>query len=151
MSILDKLNIFYDNTALAAIPLSDVIDLGDDSVSRNIGGPDAIYWVVQTGPTPATDSGSDATLRIQLASDSTANLATSPTTHLDTGVLPFASVAVANKVLFAGALPLGDYERYLGNITTVAAGPFTAGSVRSFLTRDPQFWRAFTANNPTVK
>lgn len=151
MSILDRLNVFYDNTPLAAIPLSDVIDLGADAVVHNIGGPEAIYLVVQTGPVAATDSGSDATLRLQLASDSTANLATSPTTHIDTGVLPFASVAVANKLLFCGALPFGDYERYLGIIATVASGPFTAGSLRAFFTRDPSYWRAFTSNNPVVK
>lgn len=152
MSILDRLNMFYDNVALAAIPLSDVIDTKNDSVATlsNIGGPDAIYWVVQTGPVVATDASSDATLRMQLASDSTANLATSPTTHLDTGVMPFATVARANTVLFAAPLPVGDYEKYLGVISTVAAGPFTAGSVRSFLTRDPQFWRAMYANNPRV-
>lgn len=151
MSILDKYNMFYDNTPLAAIPLSDVIDLGLTAVVRNIGGPEAVYLVVQTGPIAATDTGSDATLRLQLASDSVPALNSSPTTHIDTGVLPFASVAAANKVLLCAPLPFGDYERYLGILPTVAAGPFLTGSLRVFLTRDPQYWRAFTANNPQFK
>lgn len=148
MSILDKLNVFLDNTALGASGISDTVDLGANAVTRNIGGPDAIYLVVQTGPIAATDVGSDATLRVQLASDSTDNLATSPTIHIDTGVLAFAAVAVANKQLIVAPLPLGEYERYMGIILTVASGPYTAGSLRAFLTRDPQYWKAFTANNP---
>ena len=151
MSILDRLNIFHDNVALAAIPLSDVIDLGPDAVTRNIGGIEPIFFVAQTGPVAATDTGSDATLRIQLASDSTANLATSPTTHIDSGVLTFAQVSPANKLLLCAPLPFGDYERYLGVISTVAAGPYIAGSIRYFLTRDPSYWRAMQSNNPVVK
>ena len=151
MSILDRLNVFLDNTALTATGISDTIDLDDDALTRNIGGPDAIYFVVQTGPIAATDTGSDATLRVQLVSDSVAALNSSPTSHIDTGVLAFAAVAVANKLLVCAPLPYGDYERYLGVQLTVASGPFTAGSLRAFLTRDPQYWRAMQANNPTVK
>jgi hypothetical protein len=149
--ILDRLNMLMDNVALGSSGISDVIDLGDDVVLHQIGGPDAIYLVIETGPVPATDVSSDATLRVQLASDSTANLATSPTIHYDTGVLTFAQVAVANKTLAVAPLPFGDYERYLGAIITVAAGPFTAGSLRVFLTRDPQYWRVMGSVNPSAK
>lgn len=149
MSINDKLNCFYDNTALAAIPTSDVIDLGDDVTTRNVGGKDPVFLVIQTGGVTPTDAGSDATLRFQLASDSAAALNASPTVHIDTGVLSFATVAVANKVLLVAPLPFGNYERYLGLLATVASGPFTAGSVRAFLTRDPQFWTALGSNNPS--
>lgn len=150
MSINDKLNYFYDNTALAAIPTSDVIDLGDDVTTRNVGGKDPVFLVIQTGGTPATDSGSDATLQFKLVSDSVAALNSSPTTHIDTGALSFATVAVANKVLLVAPLPFGQYERYLGLTANVASGPFTAGSVRAFLTRDPQFWTALGSNNPSA-
>ena len=147
--ITDKLNYFYDNVALAAIPTSDVIDLGDDVTLHNIGGKDPVFLVIQTGPTPATDSGSDATLQFKLVSDSVAALNSSPTTHIDTGAMAFATVAVANKVLLVAPLPFGDYERYVGLTATVGSGPFTAGSVRAFLTRDPQWWRALGSNNPS--
>lgn len=147
--ILDQLNLFYNDTALAAIPTSDVIDLGDDVTTRNVGGKDPMFLVIQTGGTPATDSGSDATLQFKLVSDSVAALNSSPTTHIDTGTLSFATVAVANKVLLVAPLPFGDYERYLGLVPTVGSGPFTAGSVKAFLTRDPQWWRAMGSNNPS--
>lgn len=147
--ILDKLNLFSDNVAVTASAISDVIDLDSDVTLRNVGGPDAIYFVVMSG-TVATDASSDATLEVALVSDSTANLATSPTTHLTTGTLAFATFAVANKVLMAAALPLGDYERFLGVKYTVASGPLTAGTFKAFLTRDPQFWRAMGANNPVA-
>lgn len=150
MSILDNLNVFTDNVALTATGISDTIDLGDDSVTRNIGGPDAIYLVIKTGTLP-TDAGSDATFRARLVSDSTANLATSPTTHVDTGVLAFAAFAAANRTLLVAPLPLGDYERFLGVQYDIAGGPLTGGTFSAFLTRAPQFWRAFTANNPTWK
>lgn len=147
--ILDKLNTFSDNAALTVTAISDTIDLGADATTRNIGGPDAIYFVVQTNG--LLDAGSDATLKVALVSDSTANLATTPTTHIDSGTLSFAAVSGSNRQLLMAPLPLGDYERYLGVQYTVASGPFTAGTVRAFLTRDPQFWRAMAANNPAVK
>ena len=58
--------------------------------------------------------------------------------------------SVGNKVLLVAPLPFGQYERYLGLTATVASGPFTAGSVRAFLTRDPQFWTALGSNNPSA-
>lgn len=149
--ILDKLNVFSDNTALTASAISDVIDLGDDVTLRNIGGQDAIFLVLQTG-TAFTDTGNDATLVAELVSDSTANLATSPTVHLTTGTLAFAAVATpGNKTLLVAALPFGDYERFLGMRYTVANGPFTAGTIRAFLTKDPQFYRALGSVNPVFK
>lgn len=150
MSILDKLNIFRDNTALTVTGISDVIDLGDQAVTRNIGGNEPAYWVVQVG-TALTDAGSDATLVVELLSDSTANLATSPTVHASTGTLAFAAAAPANTVLAVVPLPYGAYERFLGDRATVGAGPFTGGTLRSFITRDPQYWRAFTSNNPAFR
>ena len=96
------------------------------------------------------DFDTGTTLQFKLVSDSVAALNSSPTTHIDTGALSFATVAVANKVLLVAPLPFGQYERYLGLTATVASGPFTAGSVRAFLTRDPQFWTALGSNNPSA-
>ena len=105
--------------------------------------------VLQTG-TAFTDSGSDATLVASLVSDSTANLATSPTTHITTGTLAFSAVSAANKVLLVAPLPMGTYERYLGMSYTVASGPFTAGTIRAFLVRDPQQWLILNTANSKV-
>ena len=147
MSILDKHNEFSDGQAVTSTAIStNVIDLGDDSVTQNIGG-SGLYLVVQTR-TAATDTSSDATLAVTLESDSTENLATSATVHFGTGALAFAAFSPAGTVLACTELPFGNYERYLGVRYTVASGPLTAGNFDAFLTRDPQQWRPMTANNP---
>lgn len=149
MSIQDKLNVFSDNVALTATAISDVIDLGPSATTRNIGGSDSMYLVLQVG-TAFTDAGSDATLVAALVSDSTANLATSPTTHISTGTLAFSAVSTGNTVLLVAKLPFGRYERYLGMSYTVASGPFTAGTIKAFLTHDPEYWFAQYSNNPSA-
>ena len=147
MSINDKLNVFSDNVALTVTAISDVIDTGDDVTLKGLGGPDAVYLVVQTGT--AFTAGGAATLTIKLLSDSTANLATSPTTHYSTDALAVATLT-ANKRLLAIKLPLDAYERYVGVGYTVATGPMTAGTIKAFLTHDPQFWLAMGSNNPAA-
>lgn len=148
--ILDRQLQFADSQAVTATAIStDVVDLGDDVTTRNIGGLDPLYLVVQTD-TLATDVGSDATLTVTLESDSTANLATSPTVHASTGALAFATFSPAGTTLWVLPLPFGQYERFLGVRWTVASGPLTGGTFSAFLTRDPQFWSIFQANNPSV-
>lgn len=141
---------FSDSQAVTASAIStNVVDLGDDVTTRNIGGAGALYLVVQTD-VAATDAGSDATLTVTLESDSTADLATSPTTHLSTGALAFATFSPAGTTLLVTPLPKGDYERYLGVRYTVAAGNLTAGKFSAFLTRDPPQWSPMQANNPAA-
>lgn len=149
--ILDKHNEFATAQAVTATAISEnVIDLGDDSTLQNIGGSDACWLVLRTG-TAITDTGSDATLAVTLESDSTADLATSPTVHASTGTLAFAAYSPANTIFAVIPLPFGSYERYLGLRFTVGAGPLTAGTIDAFLVKDPQFWRAFSANNPLAQ
>jgi hypothetical protein len=142
--ILDALLEFSDAQAVTASAIStNVIDLGPvtDNVLRDIGTGEGVYFCWNTNIT-ATDSGSDATLTIALVSDSTVNLATSPTTHYSTGAMAFATFATAGT-RGAVRLPAGDYEQYLGVSYTVASGPLTAGAFDAFLTRDPQVWRTY--------
>jgi hypothetical protein len=149
MSILDKHNEFSDAQAVTSTAIStNVIDLGDDVTTRNIGG-SGLYLVVITNTT-CTDSSSDATLAVTLESDSDSGLSTSVTTHYSTGAIAFAGFATAGTVLALVEVPYGDYERYVGVRYTVASGPLTAGKFDAFLTRDPQFYRAQTANNPSA-
>src|SRR3546814_4366679 len=91
---------------------------------------------------------SDATLAVSLESDSTADLATSATTHFTTSALAFADFSPAGTVLAAVRLPLGEYERYLGVRYTVASGPLTAGAFDAFLTKDVSAYRAYADNQP---
>lgn len=140
---VDSQELFSDAQAVTSTAIStNVLDLNaaansNSPVLQDIGIGEEVYLVVQT-TTTITDTGSDATLTVTLESDSTANLATSPTVHLSTGALAFATYATAGSIIFRGKLPLGDYERYLGLRYTVASGPFTAGAITAFLTKDVQ-------------
>lgn len=140
--IIDYENQFSDAQAVTSTAISsNVIDLGATPTTRDIGNGQQLYLVVVT-QTAATDTSSDATLTVTLESDSTADLATSATTHFSTGALAFATFSPAGTVLVATPLPLGSYERYLGVRYTVASGPLTAGKFDAFLTPDIQKWVA---------
>ena len=147
---IDKQAEFSDAQAVTATAIStNVIDLISNASGKNplrdIGTGQNVYLVVMT-QTAATDSGSDATLTVDLLSDSTDNLATSPTVHFSTGALAFAAFAPAGSLLAAVKLPQGNYERYLGVRYTVASGPLTAGNFDAFLTTDVAAWRAYARN-----
>jgi hypothetical protein len=147
---LDSRLEFSDGQAVTATAIStNVVDLISNASGKNpvrdIGTGEDVYLVVITR-TAATDSGSDATLAVSLESDSTENLATSPTVHFTTGALAFAAFSAAGTVLAAVKLPSGNYERYLGVRYTVAAGPLTAGNFDAFLTTDVDAWRAYARN-----
>lgn len=150
---IDKQAEFSDAQAVTATAIStNVMDLyagtvapNVNNVLRDIGTGQDVYLVVIT-QTAATDAGSDATLTVTLESDSTADLATSPTVHYTTVALAFAAFSPVGTELIAVKLPKGDYERYLGVRYTVAAGPLTAGNFDAFLTTDVAAWRAYRRN-----
>ena len=139
--ILDSQLVFSDSQAVTATAVStnvyDTNAVAGPNTIQDIGNGEDIYLVVQTAVT-ATDTGSDATLTITLESDSTTNLATSPTVHYSSGAIAFASFATAGTQLIAVRLPAGNYERYLGVRYTVASGPLTAGQFDAFLVKDIQ-------------
>lgn len=148
MSYLDKQAEFADAAAVTTTAvLTNVMDLGDDVALRNIGGPGAAFLVI-TCDTAATAVGA-ATVTFSLESDSDAALSTSPTVHYSTAAIGKATLTAGYTAAIV-ALPYGDYERYLGVRATVATGPLTAGAFSAFITRDPQYWRAMTANNPAA-
>lgn len=147
---IDKQTEFSDAQAVTATAIStNVMDLISNASGKNplrdIGTGQDVYLVVMT-QTAATDSDSDATLTVELLSDSTVNLATSPTVHFSTGALAFAAFSPAGALLAAVKLPQGNYERYLGVRYTVASGPLTAGNFDAFLTTDVDAWRAYARN-----
>ena len=150
--IMDERTEFADNVTLSGsgtAVVGDVIDLG--STGRDVGNGQELYLVIKTGGTEIT-SGSGGNLEFQLVSDSTENLATSPTVHFSTGDLTINVAGSNDDRLNAGgyiarvAIPTGDFERYLGirRITSVA---FTARTVDAFLTPNPAAWKAY-ANAP---
>lgn len=145
--LLDQHLVFSDNVAITADAVSDVIDRGATApVTANFApgfaGPG--YLVVMTG----TAFTGLTSLEVKLASDSTANLATSPTTHASTGAILLAAMT-ANKVLAVLPIPPGDYERYVGLIYDVT-GTGTGGTIRAFLTTNPGYYRKMASNNPVA-
>lgn len=139
--ILDAFNEFSDAQAVTATAIStNVIDLYSDNTLRDIGTGEEVYLVFSI-PTTFTAAGA-ATLTAALVSDSTANLATSPTTHVTLlNAVPVASLVAGTQ--YSVRLPAGDYERYLGVQYTVATGPMTAGAIDAFLSKDVQRWRSY--------
>jgi hypothetical protein len=155
--ILDERNEFADAVSVAAAAgtalIGDVIDLG--TAARDIGSSSPpLYLVIQTD-TEIITGGSAGTIEFRLASDSTANLATSPTVHFSTGTLVTDDAAANDARLNAGGfiaivpLPLGAlYERYLGILAVIGTTTVTAGKINAFLTPDVSQYRAYADNVP---
>lgn len=141
---IDKQNELSDAQAVTATAISEnVIDLGAEPTTRDLGLSGEPVWLVVKTVEDCTDSGSDATLTLTLESDSAAGLDSSATTHFSTGALAFAAFATAGTVVAAIPLPQGDYERYLGVRYTIGSGPLTAGKFDAFLTTSAQKWVAY--------
>jgi hypothetical protein len=119
--------------------LGDVIDLGASPTLRDIGNGEPLYLVIQVDTAVV---GTTSTVQWQLASDSTANLATSKTVHLDTGAIAEAALVAGYTKIYA--LPVeATYERYLGLWQTVAVNNLSAGKINAFLTREPAKWASY--------
>jgi len=146
--ILDERTEFCDATsavlAIGNAIIGDVIDLKSPTTAPNtlvdIESSD-LYLVIQVD---TTFVGATSTTTFELASDSTANLATSKTTHYSTGAIPVATLVAGYTI--AVRLPAGNYERYLGLWETVATANVTAGKINAFLTRNPALFRAYADN-----
>lgn len=140
--ILDELLEFADATALSTAGTSsylvgDVVDLGDAPTLQNLnGGADTpIYFVITIDTAVA---GTSSTVVFKLASDSVENLVAdgNATIHFATAAIPEATLVAGYRVC-AVALPMGNYERYLGVITTVGSAALSAGKINAFLTLNP--------------
>lgn len=137
--ILDERTEFADAAAIALnignaiAPNTDVIDLGATPTLRALSVGEPVYLVLQVD---TAFEGATATIQFQLASDSTANLATSKTVHIDTGAIAVATWAAGYTLVYA-LPPTATYERYLGLWMTVATANVTAGKLNAFLTTTP--------------
>lgn len=146
--ILDERTEFCDATsavlAIGNAIIGDVIDLKSPTTAPNtlvdIESSD-LYLVIQVD---TTFVGATSTTTFELASDSTANLATSKTVHYSTGAIPVATLVAGYTI--AVHLPAGNYERYLGLWETVATANVTVGKINAFLTRNPALFRAYADN-----
>jgi len=144
--ILDERNEFADAVSVAAAAgtalIGDVIDLG--AASRDIGAGQPLYFILETDGTEIITGGAAGTIEFRLVSDSTANLATSPTVHFSTGTIVTDDAAAndarlnANSLICSVALPQGAvYERYLGVLAVIGTTTVTAGTINAYLAMDP--------------
>lgn len=140
--IIDKLTNFVVPTTDVVINVGnslvgDVVDRGATPTLKNLGNGQPVYLImrVTTAFSDAADAGT-ATVQFQFASDSTANLATSKTVHIDTGAIPIASLVAGYTKCYA--LPSeATYERYLGIWETVGTTNLDAGAMEIYLSPDP--------------
>lgn len=131
---VDASDEFWDSTAVTSTAISNVIPLTSGNTTRNIAVGEPVYieiWV----DTAAAAVGS-ATVTFSLESDSTADLATSPTVHWTSAAIGKATL-VAGYNVYTAAIPSGSYQAFLGLRATVATGPLTAGAFSAFLTHSP--------------
>lgn len=145
--ILDAYNEMCSATALntggaGTYLIGSQIDLG--VAGRDLGNGEPLWLIIRV--TTAVDSTSDNTVQqFHLASDASASIATdgSATYHISTAALAQTAVDAAGDLIYAGPLPSGTYERYLGILHTVSTAAATAGAIDAFLTHDPQLWKAY--------
>ena len=143
--ILDERTEFADAAAIALnignaiAPNTDVIDTGSTNTLKDWGSGKPIYLVLNVD---TTFVGATATIQFQFVSDSTANLATSKTIHIDTGAIAVATWVAGYTKIYP--LPVeATYEQYLGLWMTVATANVTAGKLNAFLTSDVAKYRAY--------
>lgn len=137
--IRDRQNTFSNDQAVTADAVSsNVIDLGPLSAGntiRDIGAGEQLYLHVLVKTNFAT-SGS-ATLTVTLESDSTSDLATSPTVNMTVASAVAAGTLVAGYWIAKGIpIPSSAYERFLGVRFTTNTADFTAGSVDAWLSNN---------------
>lgn len=136
--IFSKLDEFCDATAVPLTTSADeiignVIDTAAAPTLKNLG-TTPVYLVVNFDTSYVAPT--TTTLTLSLVSDSTANLATSKTTHLTLPALTSATGVIGYQ--YVAALPANwTYERYLGMWAVNGVPSATAGKINAFLTLDP--------------
>lgn len=131
--LIDVFDTFSDDQAITGTAVSDDIKdirVGSDNPTVDVAmGEEWRFSVIVTETFDALTS-----LTITLESDSTSDLATSPTVHFTSGAIALADLTAGSKVVDI-ALPRGDYEAFLGARYTVTGANPTVGQVSAQLTR----------------
>lgn len=127
---------FSDSQAVTASAIStNVYDRGAAPTLADIGTGEDLTLVVQVDTLPVSAGAS--TLIVTLESDSTADLATSATTHYTSASFLKAALAAGTEVARVH-LPAGSYERYIGIRYTVGVADYTAGAFSAYVVKDAQ-------------
>lgn len=150
--IFDTRNEFADAVSVAAAAgtalIGDVVDMTETSNRPGDGEP--VYLVIQTA-TEIITGGVAGTIQFKLSSDAQAAIATdgSATDHIITASYVTHDAGNnsdelnAGGVIYAGALPMDDYERYLGVLAVIGTTTVTAGAINAFLTRDVSRYKSY--------
>jgi hypothetical protein len=143
MTLIDYNAQFCDEDTITATVanaiVGDVYDTSATPTLKDIGlNAKPMYLVISIDE--AVTSNGSATVAFTLLSDSTANLATSATTHINTGDIAIATLVKGYKMIFP--LPPGNYERYVGIFANTKVQTLNAGTVSAYLTMDPPKWTA---------
>lgn len=145
---VDKQNEFSDSQVVTATAVStNVIDTlannngTNPNLVQNLGGFQGAFLVVQVDVAFAGGT----SLAVSLESDSTANLATSPTVHYSSGAIVTANLTAGTLLMIP--LPVGNYEKYLGCRYTVVGTMSGGGAISAFLVRDIQNWRPYATGS----
>lgn len=118
--------------------VGDVYDTGSVPTLKDIGTGEPVYLVLTIDE--AVTSNGSATVAFTLLSDSTANLATSATTHWTSGDIAKATLVEGYKMVVA--LPPGNYERYMGIFAETKVQTLNAGKVSAALVHGAPKWAA---------
>lgn len=124
---IDPAHQFSSNQAItASADSTNVLDTQATPTLKDLGIRPMVIEVVVTEAFNTLTS-----LQIALKSDSTTNLDTSETVHVDFGAIPLASLTLGAR--FQATLPFGNYERYLGLEYTVSGSNPTLGKISAHL------------------
>ncbi len=118
--------------------VGDVYDTGSAPTTKNLDAAKPMYLVINIDEAVTSDG--NATVEFTLLSDSTADLATSATTHWRSGDIPKATLALGYKLV--APLPPGKYERYMGIFAQTKVQTLTKGKCSACLTMNPPKWAA---------
>lgn len=137
---VDALLLLSDAQAVTTSAASeDYLDVG---AVRNLGVGEPIYVVVSVD-TAMADSGSDATVDVDLYGDST----TSFTPDGSQRLFRIPAASAAGSVFYAQIAPdFASNYRYLELYYTVNNGPLTAGAFTAFITHDIAKFVAYAKN-----
>jgi hypothetical protein len=138
MIIDDRLEVSDSQAVTATAVSTDIIDLGPvtNNTLRDVGNGRQLFLVIQCDTTTAAVGA--ATVTFSLESDSTTDLATSPTVHATSAAIGKATLVAGYQLVIPVPAGLKNFERYMGVRYTVATGPLTAGAFSAFITDAPQ-------------
>lgn len=146
--ITDKLATFCEATTISTITAGATGKLCGDVYDTQ--GPSQDNTLTSLGQSPlfllilvtTTFVGATSTTTFELASDSTANLATSRTTHIRTKDTAVATL-VAGYTFILPVPPDITYERYIGVWATSTTADVTTAAISAYLTTNIRAWKAY--------